>query len=142
MLTRYILSSCVCLSVCPSVRHKPVLYRNHHTNRAGFWHDGFHPHVPDCVIRNFGYLQNSGTYKVPSKTLSETLDLEDFVTVSRPHCQQNSSTVELVDDTQTTVDESWLFTARRSAVTLELHYFCCGFAIQLVSTVMHQFTRF
>jgi len=32
-------------------------------------------------------------------------------------CQQNSSTVELVDDTyDTTVDESWLFTARGSAV--------------------------
>ena len=28
------------------------------------------------------------------------------------------STVELVDDTYTTVDESWLFTARGSAVTL------------------------
>ena len=28
MLARYMLSSCVCLSVRPSVRHKPVLYQN------------------------------------------------------------------------------------------------------------------
>ena len=36
---------------------------------------------------------------IPSGTLSQTLDLENFVTASRPRCQQNSSTVELVDDT-------------------------------------------
>jgi len=40
----YLLSSCirlfVSLSVRPSVRHKPVLYRNDYTNRAGFGHDG------------------------------------------------------------------------------------------------------
>jgi len=28
MLARYMLSSCVSASVCPSVRHKPVLYQN------------------------------------------------------------------------------------------------------------------
>ena len=43
-----------------------------------------------------------------------TLNKQNFATVSRSHCQQNSSsssstTVELVDDTYTTVDESWLF---------------------------------
>jgi len=26
------------LSVCPSVRHKPLLCRNDWTNRADFWH--------------------------------------------------------------------------------------------------------
>jgi len=34
MLARYMLSSCV----RPSVRHKPVSYRNDWTNWAGFWH--------------------------------------------------------------------------------------------------------
>jgi len=59
---------------------------------------------------------------LPSGTLSETLNLENFATASRSHCQQNlssssSSTVELVDDTYTTVDESWLFSTSRSNVT-------------------------
>jgi len=36
---------------------------------------------------------------VPSGTLSHTLDLEKLATTSRPCCQQNSSTVEFVDDT-------------------------------------------
>jgi len=52
---------------------------------------------------------------------------------SRSCRQQNSSsssTVELVDDTRTTVDESWLFTTSRSTVTLQLRYcdllrICC-----------------
>ena len=34
---------------------------------------------------------------LPSETLSQTLDLENFATTSRSCCQQNSSTVELVD---------------------------------------------
>jgi len=54
-------------------------------------------------------------------TLSRTSDLENFATASRSRCQQHSSsssTVELVDDTYTTVDESWLFTTSRSTATL------------------------
>ena len=34
-----------------------------------------------------------------SGTVSQTLDLENFATASRSRCQQNSSTVQLVDDT-------------------------------------------
>ena len=50
--------------VCPSVQsvrlsvcYKPVLYRNGWRNRAGYWHGGFLPSIPHCVIRKFGYLQ-------------------------------------------------------------------------------------
>ena len=50
----------LCLSVCPSVRHKSVFYRNGWTNRAGFWHVSFLPPVLHCV-KKFGYLQNKGT---------------------------------------------------------------------------------
>jgi len=50
MLARYMLSSCV----RPSVRHKPVLYLNDWTNRAGLWHGGFLLH---CVKRKCGYIQ-------------------------------------------------------------------------------------
>ena len=46
------------LSVC----HKPVLYRNDWTNRAGFWHGGFLPRTPHCVLRKFGYLQKLGYF--------------------------------------------------------------------------------
>ena len=37
----------------------------------------------------------------------------------------SSSTVELVDDTYATIDESWLFTTSRSTST------CCGFVVHL-----------
>jgi len=58
---------------------------------------------------------------LPSGILSRTQYFKNFATASRSRCQQNSlssSTVELVDDTYTTVDESWLFTTSRSSVTL------------------------
>jgi len=49
---------------------------------------------------------------VLSGTLSQTSDLENFATATRSHCQQNLSlsTVDFVDNTYATVDESWLFT--------------------------------
>jgi len=46
----------LCPSVRPSVRHKPVLYRNVWTNRAGFWHGGFLPRIPHCG--NLGISEN------------------------------------------------------------------------------------
>jgi len=46
----------LCPSVRPSVCHKPVLYRNDRTNRAGFWHGGFLPPIPHRVIRTPEYL--------------------------------------------------------------------------------------
>ena len=49
------------VSVCPSVRHKSVFYRNGWTNWAGFWHVSFLPPVLHCVKSKFGYLQNKGT---------------------------------------------------------------------------------
>ena len=55
----------------------------------------------------------------PCGTLSQTPDLENFATPSRSRCQQNlssSSTVELVDDTYTTIDESWLFKPTASTI--------------------------
>ena len=57
---------------------------------------------------------------LPSGTLSQT---PDFAIASRSRCKQQlssspSSTVEFVDDTYTTIDESWLFSTSRSTVTL------------------------
>ena len=48
----------VVVSVRPSVCHKPVLYRDDWKNRDGFWHGGFLPPIPQCVVRKFGHLQN------------------------------------------------------------------------------------
>jgi len=79
---------------------------------------------------------------LPSGTLSQTPDFENFATISRSCCQQNSSsssTVELVDDTYTTIDESWLFITSRSTVTLYLNY--CDF-LWICCTTCLQLTRF
>jgi len=93
-----------CPPVRPSVRHKPVLYRNDWTKRVGFWHEGFLPPTPHRVIRKFGYLQKLGYFPLGLC----------------PKLLKSSSTVEFVDDTYTTVDESWLFTTSRSTVTASL----------------------
>jgi len=60
--TRRYASAIYMLSVCLSVCHKPVLYPNDCTNRAGFWRGrgGFLPPAPHCVIRKSGYLQKLG----------------------------------------------------------------------------------
>ena len=58
---------------------------------------------------------------LPCGTLSQTSNLENFVRalqVDRVVNDSSASTVELVDDTYRTIDESWLFTASRPAVTL------------------------
>ena len=67
------------------------LYRNGWSNRAGFWHRSFHPTLCCKKIR---YLK---IRTLPPGTLPQTLDLENFATANRSCCQQNSSTVELVD---------------------------------------------
>jgi len=61
----------------------------------------------------FSKKQHTNNYCSPSAgTLSKTPDIENFATASRSSCQQHSSsssTVEFVDDTYTTIDESYLF---------------------------------
>ena len=105
----------MCPSVRPSVRHKPLLHRNDWTNRAVLaWR------LPSTYpSQYFKEICVSPKMKVlPAGTLSQTQDLEK---ITPRRCQQNSSsssTVELIDDTYTTIDESWLFTTSRSTVTL------------------------
>ena len=118
-IARYLLSSCV--HVCLLVSHKPVIVSKQLDESSWvFWHgSGFLSPILGCCLRKFGYLGNITL--LPSGTLSQTLDSENFATASRSRCQRHSSsssTVELVDDIYTTVDESWLFTTGRSAVTL------------------------
>jgi len=48
----------------------------------------------------------------------------------------SSSTVELVDDTYTTIDESWCFLqVQQLQPSNSITAICCGFVVQLVSTV-------
>ena len=84
--------------------------------------------VPHCAIRKFGISSKKGYFPL---VLYRNSGLRKFATASRSCCQQNLSTVELIDETYTTVDALWLFTTRRSTVTLILHYFdllriCCA----------------
>jgi len=102
-----IASSVFALVVCPSVCHKPVLQRNDRRVELSLAWD-FLPPILHCVIKIVGYLQKAWYF--PGLR-------GNFATTSQSCCQQNSSTVELVDHT-TTVDASWLFTAHRSTVTL------------------------
>jgi len=126
----------VCLSVRPSVRHKPVLYLNDWTNRAhGLWHRGFF-HLSLHCCKEIRVPPKIGV--LSSGTLPQTLDLKNFARASRSRCQQHSSsstTVEFVDDTCTTVNESWLFTTSQSSCTLSsVTLICCAFAAHIVST--------
>ena len=66
MLARHMLSS----RVCPFVRHKPILYQNEWTNRAGFWHRGFLPAIPHCIVKKYGVSPKIRV--LPSGTLSQT----------------------------------------------------------------------
>ena len=78
---------------------------------------------------------------IPLCVVSQTLDLENFARTSRSYCQQNSSTVELVDHSYNSrcAIVPWLdthkFTARPSTV-ITISSICSGFVVQLVPTVM------
>ena len=122
MQARYMLSSFIRLSVRLSVTSR---YCNKTTGRIELLFLAWR--LPSTYSRLWGNLGVSPDIRVLRfGTLSQTFDLENFATASRSHCQQNSSsssssTVELVDNTYTTVDESWVDTTSRSAVALQLY---------------------
>ena len=125
VLARYSVYAVVtCLSVCPSVTSRYCIKTTGRIESSWFWHGVFLPRIPHShyVIRKYGYLQKLGYF--PLGLCPKLWTLKNFATASRSRCQQHSSssssssTVELVDDIYTTVDESWLFTTSRSTVTL------------------------
>jgi len=76
-------------SVRPSVRHKPVLYRNRNdwTNRAGFWHGRF---LNPSTYPTLSYKDIQVPPKISvlsSGNLTQTLDLKHFAKASRS-CRQ------------------------------------------------------
>ena len=52
-----VLAMVLSLSLCPFVRHKPVLYQNGWMGWAYFWHKGFPQLILHCVGRELRYLQ-------------------------------------------------------------------------------------
>ena len=116
----------MCPSVCLSVTSRCCIETTKRIETRLAW--GLFPPILYCVRKIFGYLQNKGTSLW--NFAPNYMNVENFATASRSRCQPNSSTIEFVDDTYATVNESWLFTAHRSAVTRYLHYFdllliCC-----------------
>ena len=92
MPERYMPSSClgyVHLPVCPLQADRGLLYRNDWTDRVCKLPTLFHKE-----IRVSPFVR-----VLPSRTLSQNSDLENFATAIRLCCQQNYSTVELVDHT-------------------------------------------
>jgi len=81
MLARYMLSSCVRLSVRP---FKPILYRVVLYRGASF-------------DLSYIFRVTAKIRVLPPAAFPQTVDLENFATVSRWRGQQNSSTVEPVD---------------------------------------------
>ena len=82
------------------------------------------------------FYRNMGISKIRYFSLglcSQTQHLENFATASRSRYQRNSlspsSTVEFVDDTYRTIDESINCNPLTPLVAI-----CCGFLVQLVST--------
>ena len=99
----------MCLSVCLSIRHKLVMYRNDWTNRFGFWHGGFLPAIPHCVLRNFKECPIFRNSKIMPWQV-------DRVVI----CQQLVVVVVVVDGRVCWwhLYELWLFATSRSIVTL------------------------
>jgi len=93
--TVHVYSMALCLS---QVR----VLSNRLNESSWFWYGSFlRPRlVLNCVFKEFGYLQKYGHF--PLELCPHTPDLANFATASRSYCQQNSSTVELVDHNRLT----------------------------------------
>jgi len=110
---------CLSVSLRPSVRHKPVLYRNDWTNQTGTWHGGFLPSLLYYVVRKFGFLKNRGTCTffwnfIPNSGLIKFRHESRLV----DHVVKKTSRRSSLLTTLATVDASWLFTTRPSTVML------------------------
>ena len=112
---------CPCVYLCPS---QVRVLSKQQNELSWFGHGIFLQPIVHFPLRKFGYLWK--TRVLPSGTLLQTLDLENFTALSRSCCWQNLSTVELVDHTY----KQWW-------VVAEHHYF----DVQLVPTVEQLLTK-
>ena len=107
----------VCLSDCLSVRHMTLSYYIETTTRIGlrliFGTEASFD-ISYTVLK-FVYFQKLRV--LPSGTLLQTLDLENFATASRWCGRLNSSTVELVDHTyEGRAPRDWIHTVCYSLI--------------------------
>jgi len=93
-------TGCGPVSVCPSVRHKSVFYRNGCTDRAGFWHVSIDHITPilqslhwQKITERIEYKLLSLTYKV--LTTTQPSYLHNLITVQPPRSTRSSSLVTL-----------------------------------------------
>ena len=127
------------MSVCPSVCHKPVLYRKDRTTRAGFWHGGFRPLIPHCVIRKFGYLQKLGHFPL---ALCPKLRTENVATASRSRCQQKSSSRRrrrrsslLTTPVRQSTSRGCLLQVDQLLPSNSITSICCGFVNKILTDI-------
>ena len=123
----YMLWSCVSLSVRPS--QAAIVSKG--LDESSWFLTWRLPSTYPTLWRKFWYLRNSFV------TLSQTSDLENFVTANRWCCQLNSSsssssTVDLVDDTYSLYDNRRVLAVAVNRNHLAASWICC---IRLVSTV-------
>jgi len=97
---RYMLWPGVCLSVCLSVHHTPILHRNGWTDQDGFRHRSFPQRILCCLWENSGISKNKGNF---CNLFFQTTDFFAFVAAHRP------SPVLLVS------------CGRRNVITLSVH---------------------
>jgi len=124
----------LCLSVCVCLLQVGVILRQLNGSSC-FWHGGFLPPI-------FCYKRNSGTSKNKGTSLTNfvpNLDLGNFDTASRWRCEQNTSTVEMVDETY---DRKRIVAVYCTSVNCNPITQLLPFVVQLVSSVMQQLTRF
>ena len=118
------------MALCPSVclSQVGIVYRNGWTDQTRFSRAGYNRLIPHCVIREFGYLQNKGTFlsntvpnsgpgKIPPRhidrrkrcQLSSTDDRRQFITLSVHHCVQHCGREAARCSGPSAAAETWSF---------------------------------
>jgi len=112
------------VSVRPSFRHKPVLYRNDWTNRAGSWQGSFLPPIPYCVVE---IRVSVNTELYPGTQFS---GVENFATASDRVVNKTRDCRRLIRRSKR---RRWthIFIKRRSTVNSITSISCTTFSIQL-----------
>ena len=91
--------------------------------------------VLHCIIRKFRYLQKLRYFPLALFPRLRIFCYGTSIALSTK-LVLSSSTIELVDNTYMTVDESWLFTTSQSTVILLTSLWICCTTVELLSTVV------
>jgi len=117
MLARYMLSSCLSVRLSQG----GIVSKKRLDKSSGFLVEASFHLSTLCYTRKCGYLPKLGYFFVGlCPKLRTSKIFRHVASKRRSRYQQHSlsSTVEFADDTYTTIDESWLFTASQLTVIL------------------------